>query len=149
MMLLATVLNNEPLIRKAQTLDCTGIIQQHGAYTYLNIDDAYIHELYELLSDNVKARKPDYFSASKNSVGAHITVAYNEENIVLHPDDIGQTHSFSITSFSRVVFGTKEYFVLMVSSPSLDQLRTKYGLPEKPCYKNTPIDFHITVAVLV
>jgi hypothetical protein len=66
---------------------------------------------------------------------------------MLHPDDIGQIHTFSVKDFAHVVLGGKEYFVLMIVSPSLDLLRAKYKLPAKPQYKSVFIDFHITIAI--
>ena len=92
-------------------------------------------------------QKPDYFSPDKLFSGAHITIVYPEENTVLSNDDIKTQHQFCIQNLSHVILGTKEYFVLMVSVPSLEQLREKHGLPKKPRYKNVAIDFHITIGV--
>lgn len=138
-------LNNEILMKKACEFNAIGVVMQQGEYSYLNIADKYVHELYPLLGDNITAQKPDYFSAD-TPIGAHITIAYPEESILLKHEDIGREHIFSIKNLSHIILGNKEYFVLMVSSPSLAQLRIKYGLPEKPRYKGVSIDFHITIA---
>jgi hypothetical protein len=143
--LTVTELHNEPLIQKAKTFKNSGALKQNGAYAYLKIADAFIHELYELLDDAVPAQKPDYFHPL-NAIGAHITFTYPEENIVLHSNDIDTQHTFTIKNFCRAALGQKEYFVLTVSSPSLALLRTKHGLQEKLVYKDASIDFHITIA---
>lgn len=145
LLLSSTILNNEPLLQKAEKLSNTGIIVQQDAYSFLKVEDAYIHELYALLNDPT-VQKPDCFSLPK-AAGAHISIIYNEENILLSANDINTQHNFSVKNFSHVKLGAKEYFVLFISAPSLNQLRLKYGLPEKPRYKNIPIDFHITIAV--
>lgn len=142
--LLIKTLHNKAFIQKAKKLDNTGIVIQQNEYSFLKIKDEYIHELYKLL-DNTKAQKPDYFSKPE-MIGAHITIAYPEENITLHTDDIGKSHSFSIKNFSHVTLGNKQYLVLIISSPSLIELRAKYNLPSKPSYKGVAIDFHITIA---
>jgi hypothetical protein len=139
------VLENQPLIKKAKQLNPTGTIIQAGSYSFLNIDDAYIHELFDLLDPTYKAQKPDYFSPEK-SIGAHITIMYKEENVQLDVQEIGKKHTFHITELRKVTLNNKEYFVLMVSSPSLCTLRSEYNLPKKPRYKGYAIDFHITVA---
>lgn len=147
LVLFSTIIINEPLLEKAKKLPNSGIIQQQGTYAFLKIDDAFIHDLYELLIHDGMMQKPDYFSPEKLFAGAHITIAYQEENKTLSCDDINIHHQFSIQNLSHVRLGPKEYFVLMVSAPSLEQLREKYGLPRKPYYKNIPIDFHITISI--
>lgn len=144
--LTVTELNNEPLIQKAQTINNVGVLNLNGAYAFLKITDAFIHELYELLEEKQNVQKPDYFHPL-NPIGAHITVAYPEENSMLHIDDIDTQHTFTIKNFCRVELGHKEYFVLIISSPTLAHLRAKSGLPEKPVFKGISIDFHITIAV--
>lgn len=142
-----THLRNESLLKRAFELEMIGIVIQDGMYSYLKINDAYIHELYELLGNEITrtAQKPDYFSLDK-AIGAHITIIYPEENKLIHPDEIGKLHRFSVQSFCRAIVGIKEYYVLLVSSSSLAALRKKHDLPEKLCFKGISIDFHITLA---
>jgi hypothetical protein len=144
MQLITQLVVNELLLQKAHTLDTFGIVALQGFYSYLKIDDAYIHDLYNLLETSLALAKPDYFSSSK-SAGAHITISYAEENTQL-ASDIGAVHYFSIKNLYYAIIDDKRYFVLLVSSPSLQQLRQKYRLPERPYYKGIPVEFHITIA---
>jgi hypothetical protein len=145
-MLLSTALDNQRLIEHARTINSAGILVQSGSYVFLNIDNAYIHELFDLLDPAYDAQKPDYFSSEK-SAGAHITVFYNEEDVQFDPKEVGKCHTFSVIDLHKVTLNNKEYFVLMISSPSLRELRIKHNLTDKPRYKGYSIDFHITIAV--
>ena len=143
--MLFTILDNEPLLQRAKELEASGRVIQKETYSFLKTDDAYVHTLFDLLDTKSTAQKPDYFSLPE-PIGAHITITYNEENIILDHDDIDKMHAFFVTKVAHVILGNKEYVVLMISAPSLAQLRAKYGLSEKPRYKGYAIDFHITIA---
>ncbi len=143
--MLITTLTNEPLLEKAHMLNATGTLMQKDLYAYLKITDEYIHQLYDFLDTNLSIEKPDYFSEAK-SAGAHVTIFYPDEHVVVKPEDLGKTHGFSIENLCYVMLGKKGYFVLMVTIPSLAQLRADYGLSQKPVYKGFPIEFHITIA---
>lgn len=110
----------------------------------LKIDDAYIHQLFPLLKDE-HVKKPDYFG--EKSVGAHITIIYPEENKKINVHDLQQEHSFFVKDIVTVEIGQKIYYVLLVDSPSLLQLRRKYGLSDLLCFKGYSVGFHITIAV--
>jgi hypothetical protein len=110
---------------------------------YLDIDDAYIHELFPLVPDK-KAIKPDYFAAG--GVGAHITLMYPEEGKKIKKEDIGQTYNFTIKDFVSAKINQKIYYALLIESPTLLQLRKKYSLPDQLCFKGYAIGFHITIA---
>lgn len=142
-----TILSNELLLKKANEFIKTGKVIQKEQYSYLKISDDYIHELYNLLDPDIKAKvqKPNYFS-EQDPIGAHITISYPEENIVLDPKDIEQEHTFSIQSLNHAILGSKQYYILIISLESLTNLRKKYGLNEKPKYKGVLIGFHITIA---
>lgn len=114
---------------------------------YLKIDDQIIHQLFPLLPQINAIRKPDYFGAGL--VGAHISIIYPEEKIVIAKSDLGQMHQFEIKGFYQATLGVKNYYVVMVKLPALVALRKKYGLPEYLCFKNYMIDFHITFGVEV
>jgi hypothetical protein len=112
--------------------------------SYLNIDDHYINQLLPLLNDqNIKM--PNYFG--KGGVGAHITIMYPEEGKVIAKNDLDQEHRFSIKDLVTAKIGEKFYYVLLVESPSLVNVRRKYGLPDLLCFKGYAIGFHITIGV--
>lgn len=113
---------------------------------YLNIDDAYIHKLFPLLQD-YQIKMPDYFG--EGSVGAHITVIYPEEGKEINKKDLGAEHDFSIKNVAVTEIGQKTYYVLLIDSPSLLQLRRKYNLPDLLCFKDYSVGFHITVGVKI
>lgn len=112
----------------------------------LNIDDAYIHQLFPLLEDR-KIKKPDYFG--EKSLGAHITIIYPEENKNINKNDLQQEHSFSVSDIVTAEIGQKTYYVLLVESPSLSRLRKKNNLPDLLSFKGYSIGFHITIGVKI
>ncbi len=111
---------------------------------YLDIDDEYIHQLFPLLS-HYSVNKPNYFG--KHSAGAHITIIYPEENVKIKKEDIGLKHEFLIKNICTAQIGLKTYYVVIVESPSLLQLRRKYSLSDLLCFKGYAIGFHITIGV--
>jgi len=113
---------------------------------YLNINDAYIHQLFPLLKDE-EIKKPDYFG--ENLAGAHITIAYPEEGKKINKNDLAQEYNFLIKDVVTAEIGQKIYYVLLVESPSLLQLRKKYNLPDLLCFKGYSIGFHITIGVKI
>lgn len=132
------------LVRVAHGLPSWGTLKCIGQYTYLDISDNYIHDLYPLVG-LVEFEKPDYFS--QEQVGAHISVIYPEEKIPIASYDLGTRHEFIIIDTFVKCIGEKEYLGLRILSHSLTALRKRYGLSEKLCFKNVLVDFHITVAV--
>jgi len=113
---------------------------------YLNINDAYIYELFPLLqSEDIKM--PDYFG--EGEAGAHISVVYPEENKEISDDDIDQEHVFLVKELVTVKIDQKIYYVFLVESSSLLQLRRKYGLPDLLSFKNYSIGFHITIGTSI
>lgn len=135
---------NPDILNAALNMLAQGALKYEDNYAYLKVDDNYIHQLFPLLKDD-SLIKPDYFS--KKGVGAHITVFYPEENIILSNDELGQDYKFNITGLYKTQLGMKEYHILLVESPSLIELRKKYGLPESLTYKGYNICFHLTIAV--
>lgn len=132
-------------IKAASKFSANGILKGAPSnYAYLKIDDAYIHQLFLLLNDN-DITKPDFFGL--DSIGAHISVVYPEENASINCEDIGQSHAFKVAKICRAHLGFKKYYVLMIESPSLLALRRKYKLSDKLCYKGYFLEFHITIGV--
>jgi hypothetical protein len=111
---------------------------------YLDIDDGYIHQLLPFLQ-NQQIKKPNYFG--EKSAGAHITVIYPEEGKEINKEDLNEEHRFFIKDLVTAEIGQKTYYVLLVESSSLLQLRKKYDLPDLLCFKGYSIGFHITIGV--
>jgi len=138
-------LNNHQLINAASHLPSNGkLAVSDNNLVYLDIDDAYIHQLFPLLQ-NLQIKKPNYFG--KKSAGAHITVIYPEENKKINEDDLNQEHHFIVKEMVTAEIGLKTYYVILVDCPSLLKLRRRYGLSDKLCFKGYSIGFHITIGV--
>jgi hypothetical protein len=128
-----TKVDNPTLIKTAANLSSTGHLAiSTEKYVYLDIDNNYIHELFPLLQDNL-IQKPDYFS--KYTMGAHITVFYPEENIIINQEDLESKHSFSIKNLYTAILNSKKYYIITIECPTLLELREKYGLTEMLNFK--------------
>jgi len=134
------------LMKKARDLDNKGVVIRYNDYYFLKLDDDFIHKLYPELAWFADVEKPDYFN-QLNSTGAHITIAYPEEGVVISEEDLEQVHAFEIKELCSVKLGAKEAFVLFVESESLVSLRAKYDLSKILSYKNHKIDLHITIGM--
>lgn len=137
------VQNEAVVINFAQEhLPKTGILKRNKeGFVYLKVDDGYIDQLFPLLS-NPSYERPPYFRRF-NSPGAHISVFYvHETQQVGKIKELGRRFAFKIKGLAAVPDRTREYIVLKVVSPELEQLRKKYGLA--PFLKGH--DFHITIA---
>lgn len=133
------------LIATARTLSPIGrLVTTADKWTYLDIDDAYIHQLFPLLEDHYQQLyKPEYFS--NHLAGAHITVIYPEENKFIDNNDLGKQHQFSIIGSYSADLNLKRYYVLAIKSASLTALRKKYGLGHRLSFKNHLVKLHITI----
>jgi hypothetical protein len=143
-----TLLNIPEIINAAKHLCLKGTtrISQDNLF-YLDIDDEYIHQLFPLLNDN-QVKKPDYFG--EKSAGAHITIIYPEEGKIIYKEkDLAKEHHFLIKNMAIAEIGHKTYYVLLVDSSSLLQLRRQFQLPDLLCFKDYFIGFHITIGVKI
>jgi hypothetical protein len=135
------------LIKKAVSLPTSGITSRSPQnLIYLDISDDYVHQLFPLMQ-NSQLIKPNYFGA--DLAGAHISIFYPEEKVELLPEDMNQMHTFTIKDAFAAELGAKKYYGLRIESPSLIQLRKKYGLSDQLSFKNHWIDLHITIAVFL
>ncbi len=133
------------LLQTAETLPRTGKLKiSKDNLVYLRIDDAYIHQLFPLIQQ-LDCCKPNYFG--ENAIGAHISVMYPDEYKNIALQDLNQLHHFKIQQLAHTQLDNKQYCILLVSAPSLAQLRKKYQLPDMLILKNHPIPFHITLGV--
>jgi len=106
------------------------LMMKSGGFVYVKVDDEYIHTLFPMLGLNEEGfKKPPYFRSSEAS-GAHISVFYEDENIM--PEEIGSTFTFKLKRIV-IVQASKyvQYAILEVESPELEKLRKKYGLSPK------------------
>ena len=111
---------------------------------YLNINNDYIHQNFLYL--NIPAiQKPDYFGPT--GIGAHISVIYPNENKALNLIFLGQEYDFTVYDLVEAEIHLKKYYILLVESLALIQLRKKHGLQDKLNFKNYSIGFHITIGV--
>jgi len=120
-----------------------------NTYLYLKISDKFIYDLFPFVEDP-KALMPDYFF-SKNAIGAHISIVYPGELIASSLSSLNltlkQEFSFAITGFAMMTAPHKTYYVLLVASQSLNQLRQDLGLPAELTYRGVEVPMHITIAV--
>lgn len=147
-----TQLHIPKLLKCAQELSPSGLsaVSENNLF-YLKIDDAYIHHLFPLLTTALlateKITKPKYFG--EKSAGAHITIAYPEEIKKINAEDLAKKHNFRIKTIISTEIAEKTYYVLLLESSSLLELRREYGLSDLLSFKNYSIGFHITVATRV
>ncbi len=116
-----------------------------NCFSYLDIDDNFIYQVYPLL-DYPGVMKPDYFCASNNYIGAHISITYPEENTQLDPIESDKSITFEVAGLYYADLADTRYFVLKVDAPALIKIRKKYGLGDKMQLKDYTIEPHITIA---
>ncbi|STX29286.1 Uncharacterised protein [Legionella beliardensis] len=109
---------------------------------YLDIDNNYIHHLYPLLG-LPQVVLPNYFN--QDGIGAHISVIYPEELHSVSVQELGNTYQFSIQELVSAQFEHKIYYVLLVKSAELLELRRRYHFKDYLNFKGYKIDFHITI----
>jgi hypothetical protein len=129
-----------------QQLEHHGTLKSAGGLLYLDVDNAYIHELIPFLSDH-GFEAPGYFG-HPDLIGAHITVIYPHEveaGDLTNIEEYGSTIHFTIVGTNVVRparwRGVEEAYLLTIDAPELDQLRKKYGLPPSLYL------FHITLGI--
>ncbi|MBS0656294.1 MAG: hypothetical protein JSR46_11000 [Verrucomicrobia bacterium] len=134
--------NPKLLLHAEKTLPHYGVLQAKGnGFTYLKVDDGYIHSLFELLTEKGWT-KPPYFRRA-DAPGAHVSVLYEKEGESLSPiPHIGKIFHFKIKEIVQVRARYDQYIVLRVESPELEAYRTSLGL--SPKLQNH--DYHISIA---
>lgn len=125
----------------SENLPLEGVLRiKQDGFAYIKVDDAYIHDLFPLLELSREGfKEPPYFR-SKEAPGAHISVFYEDEDIL--PSEIGETFHFTLKKIVIVRTRDARYAVLQVDAPELEQLRQKYGLSRKLHGH----EFHISLA---
>lgn len=136
-----TIENQPAVIEEAYTLSNHGVLtQKANGFVYLDVSNDFINTLAPLLEMPGELR---VLPTAKRSLGAHISVFVEDENIV--PLELGQTFSFQVIEVRSLVIhtrdGLKKLWVIAVESPELEALRQSYGC--SPKLKGH--DFHITL----
>ncbi len=143
--LILTELPCNDLLKSIDNLNTKGWIAQTDHYCYLKIDDRFVHHAYPFLNTfNSCIEKPDYFE-NQDAIGAHISAIYPEEHAQLMTENMGQIHHFQIGKLLKIKFETAFYYVLTITSPSLERLRQMHHLAIQPTFKGHQIMFHITL----
>ena len=95
---------------------------------------------------------PPRHYTSKKGIGAHISVMYENEQIlneIWEIKELGQEFTFTVMELRTVKLNkdnkVKKLWLLAVDCPELEKLRESYGLPSK--LKGH--DFHITIGTQV
>ena len=130
------------------TLPHSGVLKKTSNFLYVDIDDAYIHQIALLIKEEGFSTPP-YFD-NIELVGAHISVAYPEEiENFTEIAECGTKIEFipkrceiiRLTKESSFFQNVEEVYLLIIEAPELDRMREKYGLPKRR------YAFHITVGV--
>lgn len=123
----------------------SGILRNSDGFVYVDLDDAYIHQLVTFIEQE-GFQEPPYFG--KDLVGAHITVIYPNEIEKYGIETIqetGRTIHFVPNTCQAVRPPTwqaiDEVYFVVVDAPELDAIREKYGLPKRE------YAFHITIGI--
>lgn len=142
-------IENQPqVIEKVVQIQQKGILKQKdNGYLYVEVSKDFIAEALTLIEAPGIIVPPRHYT-SKKGIGAHISVMYENEQILNEIWDIkelGQEYTFTVMELRTVKLNTnnkmKKLWLLAVAAPELEKLRESYGLSSK--LKNH--DFHITI----
>ncbi len=119
-----------------------GILEQsHDGYVYLKVPDEYVYRLFPLIKEPGFI-KPDSIRRH-TKIGAHVTVFYANEGKEIKPiEELGKTYTFIPQDILTVRSAKKEFIVLVIDSPELEQLRKNHDF--SPWVQGHA--FHITLA---
>jgi hypothetical protein len=146
-------IENQPqVIEKVVQISQKGILKQKdNGYLYVEVSKDFIAEALPLIDAPGKIVAPRHYT-SKKGIGAHISVMYENEQIlneIWEIRELGQEFTFTIMELRTVKLNKnnkmKKLWLLAVAAPELEKLRESYGLSSK--LKNH--DFHITIGTQV
>lgn len=144
---------NQPQVyEKVVQLEQKGILKQKdNGYLYVEVPNDFISEALPLIDAQGKIVPPRHYT-SKKGIGAHISVMYENEQIlneIWEMKELGQEFTFTVMELRTVKLNKdnkmKKLWLLAVAAPELEKLRESYGLSSK--LKNH--DFHITIGTQV
>lgn len=138
----------EHVVVQATQFPCKGVLKQkENGYLYLEVSKEFISVLLPLIDAQGKIVPPRHYT-SKKGIGAHISVMYENEQIlneIWEIQELGQEFTFSVLELRTVKLTKdnklKKLWLLAVNAPELEKLREGYGLSSK--LKGH--DFHITI----
>lgn len=146
-------IENQPqVIETVVQIQQKGILKQKdNGYLYVEVSKDFIAEALPLIDAPGKIVPPRHYT-SKKGIGAHISVMYENEQIlneIWEIKELGQEFTFTVMELRTVKLNKdnkmKKLWLLAVSAPELEKLRESYGLSSK--LKNH--DFHITIGTQV
>lgn len=144
--------NQPQVIEAVVQIQQKGILKQKdNGYLYLEVSKDFIAEALPLLNVPGKIVPPRHYT-SKKGIGAHISVMYENEQIlneIWEIKELGQEYTFTVIELRTVKLNkdnkVKKLWLIAVAAPELEKLRESYGLSSK--LKNH--DFHITIGTQV
>lgn len=146
-------IENQPqVIETVVQIQQKGILKQKdNGYLYLEVSKDFIAEALPLIDAPGKIVPPRHYT-SKKGIGAHISVMYENEQIlneIWEIKELGQEYTFNVMELRTVKLNkdnkVKKLWLLAVAAPELEKLRESYGLSSK--LKNH--DFHITIGTQI
>lgn len=140
------------VIEKVLQFEHKGILKQKSnGYLYLEVSKEFIAELLPLIDAPGKIVPPRHYT-SKKGIGAHISVMYENEQImneIWEIKELGQEFTFTIKELRTVKLNkdnkVRKLWLIAVEAPELEKLRESYNLPS--FIKGH--DFHITLGTQV
>lgn len=140
------------VIEKVVQFEQKGILKQKdNGYLYIEVSRDFIAEALPLIEAQGKIVPPRHYT-SKKGIGAHISVMYENEQImneIWEIKELGQEFTFTVMELRTVKLNkdnkVKKLWLLAVAAPELEKLRESYGLSSR--LKGH--DFHITIGTQV
>lgn len=144
--------NQPQVIEAVVQFEQKGILKQKdNGYLYLEVSRDFIAEALPLIDAQGKIVPPRHYT-SKKGIGAHISVMYENEQImneIWEIKELGQEFTFTVMELRTVKLNKdnkmKKLWLLAVAAPELEELRESYGLSSR--LKDH--DFHITIGTQV
>jgi hypothetical protein len=135
------------VIEKVLQFEQKGILKQKdNGYLYVEVSRDFIAEAMPLIDAQGKIVPPRHYT-SKKGIGAHISVMYENEQIlneIWEIKELGQEFTFTVMEL-RTVKLNKDNKVKKLWLLALEQLRESYGLSSRL----NGHDFHITIGTQV
>lgn len=131
----------------------SGVLKSRGNWIYVDLDDAYIHELIPFI-ESYGFEEPPYFG-DNGEVGAHISVTFPDELIEQKLEESAEIIEFTPKECQIIEYlkpknerplgfeRVEKIYLITVEAPRLDEIRKRYGLSPKR------YEFHITIGVAV